>query len=180
MTVYIALFRGINVGGNNKLPMADLVNILEELGAQEVKTYIQSGNAVFHFDETNTTELAHRIGVEVEKHKGFTPKVLILTPEEINSAMDENPFPVPEGDASTLHLGFLATEPENVNIEKLTSLQTASEHYCLTPKVFYLYAPDGVGRSKLAAGAEKIIDVDMTDRNWNTVCKISEMVNAEK
>lgn len=176
MYQYIALFRGINVGGNSKLPMAELVAILEAVGAQEVETYIQSGNAVFRSAETDTVELANKIGTEIVKRKGFTCKVLILTPEELDRAMDENPFPVPEGDGSTLHLGFLAIEPENVSIEKLASLKTESEHYCLTPKVFYLYAPDGVGKSRLAAGAEKIIGVDMTDRNWNTVCKLKEII----
>lgn len=176
MELYIALFRGINVGGNSKLPMAELVAILEGVGAQDVKTYIQSGNAVFRSAETDTVELANRIGVAVEKRNGFAPKVLILTPEELDRAMDENPFPVTEGDGSTLHLGFLAAEPENVSFEKLASLKTESEHYCLTPKVFYLYAPDGVGKSRLAAGAEKIIGVNMTDRNWNTVCKLKEMI----
>ncbi|MBA4384385.1 MAG: hypothetical protein C0410_06590 [Anaerolinea sp.] len=176
MHQYIALFRGINVGGNHKLPMTELVEILEGLGAQEVETYIQSGNAIFKSAEMDSVELGNKIGAEIDKSRGFTPKVLILTPEELDRALDENPFPVPEGDESTLHLGFLAAEPEEVNIEKLTSLKTESEHYCLTPKVFYLYAPDGVGKSRLAAGAEKIIGVDITDRNWNMVCKISEMV----
>lgn len=175
MEKMIALFRGINVGGNSKLPMAELVEILEGLGAIEVKTYIQSGNAVFRFDETDTKKMSHLIELEIQKRCGFAPKVLLLTLEDLESVMDENPFPAPVGDASTLHLGFLAAEPENVNIEKLTSLKAEREHYCLTPKVFYLYAPDGVGKSRLAAGAEKIIGVDMTDRNWNTVCKIHEL-----
>ena len=176
MITYIALFRGINVGGHSKLPMADLVKILEGLGAQKVKTYIQSGNAVFQYRETDAVELAEAISFEVNKKCGFAPKVLLLTAEDLDRVMDENPFPAPEGEASTLHLGFLAAEPENVNFEKLTALQAKSEHYCLTSKVFYLYAPDGVGKSRLAARAEKIIGVDMTDRNWNTVCKLKEMV----
>jgi uncharacterized protein (DUF1697 family) len=176
MKPYIALFRGINVGGHNKLPMSDLVDILAGIGAQDVKTYIQSGNIVFQSQEVDTVELANVISLEVEKKCGFTPRVLVLTVEDLDMAMDENPFPVPEGDGSTLHLGFLAEEPENVNLEKLTALKGESEHYCLTPKVFYLYAPDGVGKSRLAAAAEKIIGVEMTDRNWNTVCKINELV----
>lgn len=180
MRTYIALFRGINVGGHSKLPMADLVEILEGLGAKEVRTYIQSGNAVFRSGELDTVEFAQAIGLEVNKKCGFTPKILLLTAEDLDRAMDENPFPEPEGDASTLHLGFLAEEPENVNLEKLTSLKVESEHYCLTPKVFYLYAPDGVGKSRLAAGAEKIIGVDMTDRNWNTVCKLKEMIEDQR
>lgn len=176
MKTYITLFRGINVGGHNKLPMTDLGDILTGIGAQNVKTYIQSGNAVFQFKESDVKELANAISLAVEAKCGFVPKVLILTVEDLDRAMDENPFPVPDGEGSTLHLGFLDEEPENVDIEKLTSLQTVNEHYSLTPQVFYLYAPDGVGRSKLAAGAEKIISVEMTDRNWNTVCKLREMV----
>lgn len=179
MITYIALFRGINVGGHSKLPMADLVGILERLGAQDVRTYIQSGNAVFQYKEVDTTEFAKAISLEVDKTCGFAPKVLLLTADDLDRAMDENPFPAPEGDASTLHLGFLVAKPENVNFERLTALQAGSEHYCLTPKVFYLYAPDGVGKSRLAAGAEKIIGVDMTDRNWNTVCKLKEMVEKQ-
>jgi uncharacterized protein (DUF1697 family) len=176
MDIYAALLRGINVGGHNKLPMLTLIKILEGLGAQSVKTYIQSGNVVFQCKEVDTIEFANAISLEIEKKCGFAPKVLLLTADDLDNAIDENPFPVPEGDASALHLGFLAAEPENVNIEKLTSLKTESEHYCLTPKVFYLYAPDGVGKSRLAAAAEKIIGVDVTDRNWNTVCKLREML----
>jgi len=177
MTAYIALLRGINVGGKNILPMADLVKILEGLGAQKVSTYIQSGNVVFHHQEVNSDEYSSVISNEIEKQFGFAPKVLLLTEEEFDRAMDENPFPVTDENGNTLHLGFLASEPENVSIEKLSALKTESEHYCLTPKVFYLYAPDGVGKSRLAAAAEKIIDVDMTDRNWNTVCKIKELIS---
>ncbi len=176
MKAYIALLRGINVGGKNKLPMDVLVKTLEGLGAQSVKTYIQSGNVVFQYNEVDTIEFSITISLEIEKKCGFAPKVLLLTADELENAIDENPFPVPDAEPSTLHLGFLAAEPENVNIEKLTSLKTESEHYCLTPKVFYLYAPDGVGKSRLAATAEKIIGVDMTDRNWNTVCKLREML----
>lgn len=179
MANVIALFRGINVGGNSKLPMSELTEILEGLGAKDVKTYIQSGNVVFGMEDFDSSELAEKIALEVEKRSGFAPKVLILTAEDLERAIDENPFPVPEGDGSTLHFGFLASEPVDVNIEKITSLKTESEHYCLTPKVFYLYAPEGVGKSRLAAGAEKIIGVDMTDRNWNTVCKICELVTRE-
>ncbi|PKN99324.1 MAG: hypothetical protein CVU42_08720 [Chloroflexi bacterium HGW-Chloroflexi-4] len=179
MITYIALLRGINVGGKNKLPMADLVKILEVLGAQDVKTYIQSGNVVFQVKEVNTDTFSTAISHEIEKQFGFAPKVLLMTEEEFDRAMDENPFPVPDKDGNTLHLGFLATEPENVDILELSALKTESEHYCLTPKVFYLFAPDGVGKSRLTAAAEKIIGVEMTDRNWNTVCKLKEMVEKQ-
>jgi uncharacterized protein (DUF1697 family) len=165
------------VGGNSILPMEDLADILADLGGQSVKTYIQSGNAVYRYEAGDVSELSTQITIEVERRRGFSPKVLILTPAELDQAMTENPFPEAEADPSCLHLGFLAASPTGVNFEKLESLRTANEQFRQLHNVFYLYAPDGVGKSKLAAGAEKILGVDMADRNWRTVCKIREMVN---
>jgi uncharacterized protein (DUF1697 family) len=141
MDTYIALFRGINVGGKNLLPMNELVVLLEDIGARNIKTYIQSGNAI----------------------------------DEIEQAMAENPFPEAETDPSSLHLGFLAFTPKSPDLKKLDGLKKESESFHLTERVFYLHAPEGVGRSKLAAATEKLLGVPMTDRNWRTVCKIREM-----
>ena len=141
MDTYIALFRGINVGGKNLLPMNELVVLLEDIGARNIKTYIQSGNAI----------------------------------DEIEQAMEENPFPEAETDPSSLHLGFLAFTPKSPDLKKLDGLKKESERFHLTERVFYLHAPEGVGKSKLAASTEKLLGVPMTDRNWRTVCKIREM-----
>jgi uncharacterized protein (DUF1697 family) len=173
--IFIALFRGINVGGNSTLPMVDLVEILEGLGADNVKTYIQSGNAVFTLDENEISRFAEKISSEVKKRRGFAPKVLVLTSAELEQVMVENPFPDAEADPGSLHVGFLAEPPKNVNLEKLESLKAESEQFQLTQKAFYLYAPDGMGRSRLAAAVEKTLGVEITDRNWRTVCKIREM-----
>ena len=75
----------------------------------------------------------------------------------------------------SLHAGFLAFAPEKPNLKALESLKSPSERFQLIDKVFYLHAPDGVGRSKLAANVERLLGVSMTDRNWRTVCKIWEM-----
>jgi len=74
-----------------------------------------------------------------------------------------------------LHLGFLASTPKNHDLEKLDSLKKVSERFHLIDNVFYLYAPEGVGRSKLAASIEKLLGVSMTDRNWRTVCKVRDL-----
>ena len=86
-----------------------------------------------------------------------------------------NPFPEAENDPKALHVGFLASAPKNPNLKALESLRKASEQFRLMDNVFYLYAPEGVGRSKLAANTERLLGVSMTDRNWRTVCKIMEM-----
>lgn len=175
MNIYIALFRGINVGGNNVLLMKELVVLLEDMGAKKVRTYIQSGNAVFQSAEKNASQLSKQLAAEIKKRHGFDPNVLLIGLEAINTAMAKNPFPEAEADPSSLHLGFLASTPKNPDLAKLNSLKKASERFYLSDNVFYLHAPEGVGRSRLATSAEKLLGVPMTDRNWRTVCKISEL-----
>ena len=175
MITYIALFRGINVGGNNSLPMKELVAILEALGLQKVKTYIQSGNAVFQTNEKDLSQISRKITAEIKNRRGFEPYILILGLEDLKRSIEENPFPEAESNPSNLHLGFLASRPAPPDLEKLSLLKKENERFQLTDRVFYLHAPEGVGRSKLAASAEKLLGVPMTDRNWRTVCKIMEM-----
>lgn len=175
MKIYIALFRGINVGGKNALPMKELVAILEGLSSRNVKTYIQSGNAVFESKEKDASRLSNRISGEIKKRRGFEPYVLLLELKDLERAIMENPFPEAETDPKALHVGFLASAPGNPNLKRLGSLKRDSERFHLIDNLFYLHAPEGVGRSKLAANAEKLLGVPMTDRNWRTVCKIREI-----
>jgi uncharacterized protein (DUF1697 family) len=179
MKTYTALFRGINVGKTRSLPMKELTQMLEVLGCINVKTYIQSGNVVFQY-QGEEKSLADRISSEVKKKRGFEPQILLLTADDIQKAMKANPFPEAESEPSTLHLGFLASVPANPDLKKIESLKTESERFMLKGSVFYLHAPDGIGRSKLAASSEKLLGVPMTDRNWRTVCKINDMVNELK
>ena len=180
MKTYIALFRGINVGGKNTLPMKELVVMLEDLGARKVKTYIQSGNAVFVCQEKETSQLAHQIRVEIKKRRGFDPYVLLLGLEDIEKAIRQNPFPEAESNPTALHAGFLAATPDCPDMKTLESLKSDSERFRLIGRVFYLHAPDGVGRSKLAANAERLLGVPMTDRNWRTVSTIQKMAQELK
>ena len=127
MKTYIALFRGINVGGKNVLPMKELVALLEDLDCRKVKTYIQSGNAVFEIKGKDVSRLSNKISVEFKKHRGFEPYVLLSGLEEIEKAITENPFPEAETDPKALHLGFLASAPENPDLKTLESLKKDSE-----------------------------------------------------
>lgn len=177
MTTYIALLRGINVGGRNKLPMKELIEILENLGCRNVKTYIQSGNVAFEKDKINLKSFSEKISVAIEMGKGFTPKILLLTLDEMRKAIAENPFPEAVEEPKALHFGFLASVPSEPDIEKLEGYKKESEQFILKDKVFYLYAPEGVGRSRLAANSERALGVSMTDRNYRTVSKIIELIN---
>ena len=172
MKTYVALFRGINVGGNNVLPMKTLVALLENIGSKNVKTYIQSGNAVFEHEEENASLLSSKIRTTIKKSHGFEPQLLLLELEDIERAVRSNPFPEAESEPKTLHLYFLASMPNNPDLGALESIKGDGERFALKDSVFYLHAPEGIGRSKLAANTEKVLGVAATGRNWRTVCKV--------
>lgn len=175
MKTYIALFRGINVGGNNMLSMKDLAALLEKLDAHNVKTYIQSGNVVFQHESERAAELSSRISAAIKESHGFEPRVLLLDLVEMENAVASNPFSEAEVEPKTLHLFFLADPPQNPDLKTLDTIKQDNEQFKLIDKVFYLHAPDGIGRSKLAERAEKALGVAATARNWRTVCKIMAM-----
>ena len=175
MSTWIVLLRGINVGGKNILPMNGLVRDLQSLNLENVKTYIQSGNAVFRSSRKVSATLGAKIATKIENRHGFRPRVLILSADQLEDAIESNPFPDAEAEPKTLHLFFLAWAPAAPDIESLTEAKSPSERFHLTDHVFYLHAPDGIGRSKLAANAEKFLGVAITARNWRTVQKLWEM-----
>jgi uncharacterized protein (DUF1697 family) len=176
MKTWIALFRGINVGGNNILPMAELRNDLESLKLTNVRTYIQSGNVVFDSTAKTTSSLTKKIGVRIEKQHGFRPHLILLDREGLLAAIESNPFPLAVSNPKTLHFGFLAEPATNPDIKVINNAKSSTERYKLTDRVFYLHAPDGIGRSKLAANAGKYLGVVMTARNYRTVDKLWSMV----
>jgi uncharacterized protein (DUF1697 family) len=176
MTTWMALFRGMNVGGNNILPMAELRSDLASLGLTNVRTYIQSGNVVFDATAKTATSLIKHIGGCIERQHGFRPHLLILDGNTLQAAITANPFPKAVSAPKTLHFFFLAEPATDPDIEALDRAKAPTEHYTLTDRVFYLHAPDGIGRSKLAANAEKYLGVVTTARNYRTVDKLSSMV----
>lgn len=176
MTRYIALFRGINVGGNNKLPMKELVAVLEELGLKGIRTYIQSGNVIFLSQKDGAQKLAAAITAAIAKSHGLAPKVLLRDAEQLRSAIKANPFPDAEADGKTLHFNFLECMPPAPDIPRMEELRSATERFQLKGDVLYLHAPDGIGRSRLVANLERLLGVAMTGRNWNTVRKLMDMV----
>jgi uncharacterized protein (DUF1697 family) len=175
MKTWVALFRGINVGGKNILPMKDLVTTLENVGAQDVETYVQSGNAVFRSKEMDASLLSDRIRAAIKERHGFEPLVLLLGSEEVERVVRSNPFPEAESEPKTLHVYFLASSPKSPDLGAFEGIKGDRERFVLKDGTFYLHAPDGIGRSKLAANAERLLGVPVTARNWRTVRKVLEM-----
>lgn len=179
MQIYIAFLRGINVGGSGMLRMKDLVSLLEELGFRSIKTYIQSGNAVFRYDAgAQASFLSGRISAGIKDRFGFEPQVLVMTLEELRQAAESNPFPGVQREPKTLHVGFLETAPTDPDLEAMAHLKTTGERFVLLERTFYLHAPGGVGKSKLAAKAERLLGVPMTLRNWRTLSKVIELAES--
>jgi uncharacterized protein (DUF1697 family) len=174
-STYIVLFRGINVGGKNVIKMKDLVTICEGFGASHVKTYIQSGNLVFQYPETLLSVLENIIGDAVFAVVGFRPAVMVFSPDMMADVMAHNSFPEAVETPQLLQLYFLAESQVlgEQQLAVLTSLAVSSERFALIDRCFYLHAPEGIGRSKLAAKVEKVLGVPMTCRNWRTVTKIA-------
>jgi uncharacterized protein (DUF1697 family) len=177
MNTYIALLRGI--GGKNTLPMKGLVELMEGMGLRNVRTYIQSGNAIFQSERMGPSELSEGIRTAIENRYGFAPQVIVLTPDELSEAVASNPFREAESAPKTLHLTFLASTPKNPDLIGLERIRKANEQFTLKGKVFYFHAPDGVGKSRLFARIEKLLGAVGTARNWRSVCKIKEMVDQE-
>jgi uncharacterized protein (DUF1697 family) len=172
MKTFIALFRGINVGGRNKLPMKELTPLLEQHDCKNVITYIQTGNVIFQRESApdNFSSL-------VETHFGFKPSVMILTKDEYLQAVTNNPFPTFSG--KEVHFYFCKGLP-SPDVDKINTVKAASENYRIIENVFYLHAPDGIGRSKLITNIEKCLGVAATGRNLNTVSKLVTLLDIEK
>jgi len=151
--------------------MKELVELMEADGFSDVKTYIQSGNVVFRCPRKPKDE----IGRLIERRFGFKPEVFVLSGDDLAKAMRNNPYKT--GAGNVVHFFFCDREPKAVDPEFLESLKVESERYKLVGKVFYLHAPEGIGRSKLATNMGKaFVGVTMTARNLNTVNKLAEMI----
>lgn len=175
MRTYIALFRGINVGGNNILPMKSLSAFLVRAGLENVRTYIQSGNAVFRSDAASVPNLVNEIQVAIKTQFGFEPRLLLLTIKEFEQAIESNLFPDVVSDPKSLHLFFLSQLPSEPAVENLQNHAAELEQIRQIDRVLYLHAPSGIGKSKLAARIEKTVGVPVTARNWRTVSKLYEL-----
>lgn len=179
MQTWIALFRGINVGGRNKMTMASLATTLESAGCRSVRTYIQSGNVVFASSSRSKPNLTQRLGDAIEGAFDFRPNILLLTDTDFLDAIANNPFSGAIHEPKTLHFFFLESKPEHPDVDGIGKLAILSERFQLVDSVFYLHAPDGFGRSKLAAGVERKLGVPTTARNYTTIASLSDMLDAD-
>ena len=181
MIRYAALLRGVNVGGNAKIAMADLRSVLTGLGHQDVKTLRQSGNAVFLGSATwAAPALAGRIEEALATRLDLKTRVLLLTHEQLSAVIEANPFPSAESEPSKHLVQFLyepLTAASRARIAEFDAGTFAPEEFRVGADVIYFRFPDGMGRSKIAVafGRQVTAKMVMTGRNWNTVRKLHDL-----
>ncbi|MGW6023590.1 DUF1697 domain-containing protein [Streptomyces sp. NPDC055099] len=180
MTVkaYAALLRGINVGGSRKLPMAELRTLLTGLGFGDVRTHLQSGNAVFTSEDSDEDALAARVGEAIQGHFGFDVSVLVRDGAYLKAVADACPFPAASLEGKQLHVTYFSEPVDTARLDSIDQTAFLPEEFRLGDRALYLYAPDGLGRSKLGEVLSRpalFKGVIATSRNWNTVTKLVEL-----
>jgi uncharacterized protein (DUF1697 family) len=175
---FAAFLRGINVGGKNSIPMAELKPALSALGFEDVVTYIQSGNVVFRSPSRAAGDVAADVERQIAQVFGVDVAVLVRTPAQLRKIAADNPFLGKGADLSKLHVVFLDARPGKDAIAKLDPDRSPPDAFSVRGREIYLRLPKGAGRSKLTIDwFERALSVRATARNWKTLGKLIELTS---
>jgi uncharacterized protein (DUF1697 family) len=176
MPRYVALLRGVNVGGKGRMAMADLRACVERIGHEDVATHIQTGNVLFRTPVRSAERVATAMEDAVEADLGFRTAVMIRTAAQLTAALDERPFP--DADPAALHIAFLRETPAAARATALVAPDGPDEVAVIGREV-HLHYPGGMGRSKLTgASIEKALGVPATARRRSVVEKLRDLLEA--
>ena len=178
MPAYVAMLRGVNVGGN-PLKMPWLREACEEIGLHEVRTYLQSGNVVFA-SPLGAAKLAAMLKQKIDEQTRLPVPVIIRSATQMADIVAQNPFLKRKGiDATKLHVTFLSDTPKHSDSERLDKLAGTRDEYRFARREIYLHCPINYGETKLSNTAiERALGVGATTRNWTTVTTLAEMLAA--
>ncbi len=174
MTTRIALLRGINVGRNKRIAMADLRAMLELLGYKDVRTHLQSGNALFAAGKGKDATLEQEISAAIKATFGMEVAVLVRSAAELASVVDSNPFVAQGAASSELLATFVATAPPEAKIAAVDRDACAPDEFAVGDRVIYLRLRNGVMGSRLP-DFDKVLGIRTTTRNWNTTTRLRDM-----
>ena len=173
---HVALLRGINVGGKNKLPMRELVTIFEAAKCTDVRTYIQSGNVVFRAPATLAKRLPVQLADAIDKRFRFRVPVVLRTARELRAVADHNPFLRGGSEPSALHVAFLADRPPAAAVRRLDPERSPPDRFAVRGREIYLCCPNGMARTKLTNQyLDATLATTSTVRNWRTVLELVAM-----
>ena len=171
MKTFIALLRGVNVGGHKKIPMAELRELLTKVGLKHVQTYIQSGNVVFQSSEENIEKLEIKIHDAINKHFEFKVPVSVKTPEGLQRIFDDCPFP--EEKKVNSYFTVLYTVPDKNLVEGVSQISYPNEEFIITEWCIYFYCSVGYGNAKFNSNFfERKLKTTATARNYKTIVKL--------
>ncbi|OPA78342.1 cytoplasmic protein [Paenibacillus selenitireducens] len=177
MTIYIALLRGINVSGHNKIKMTDLKNICENMGLTHVKTYIQSGNVLFKSGDEPKV-LRQRIEEGIQSAFGISITVVIRTADEVERIIADCPYAgVPLEKGHSIHVSCLTEAPPQKVVDLLANSERNRDEYHIHGCEIYFLFRQSISDSKLAKNLQKLGNT-ATTRNWNTMNKLDELAKA--
>ena len=180
MPEFVCLLRGINVGGNNVIKMADLKSTFAEIGCTNVVTYIQSGNVIFSSRQKSQASIAKKISKQIKSEYGFDVPVFVCSRDEYLVVLSEHPFEKAASDIKHLHVTFLHAPPSGDAIRLLSEKAEDfgdEDEYFLVGQSLYHHCPFGYAKTKFTNGfMEKTLGVRATTRNWNTVQKIGALL----
>jgi uncharacterized protein (DUF1697 family) len=175
MNTFIALYRGINVGGHHPVKMDSLRALHAGLGHEAAESYIQSGNLVFRANDT-TVGITRAVSAAFATEFGFAATLLVRTAAEWSMFVAENPYAkAAAADPTKVHAAICDGVPNKKSLAALLEKTGGPEAFAVNKGILYLHAPDGVGRSKFAAGLERACGVPATLRNWRTMEALQEM-----
>jgi len=173
---HVALLRGINVGGKNKLPMATLAEMFRREGASDVSTFIQSGNVVFTAPARLAATVGARIEQRIAKELELRVPVVLRSSAELAAVVARNPFLAARADEDELHVMFLAATPTAAQARALDPTRSPGDELALVGRDLYLRLPNGMARTKLTnAWVDKVLATVGTARNWRTVRTLAEL-----
>lgn len=178
MTTYISILRGINVSGHKLIKMEALRKMYSDLGFSDVRSYIQSGNIIFSYKNSETDSLEKKISKKINDTFGFDVPVLVKEISEFKKILNNNPFLKYKKteDISKLHVTFLSAEPLKENTEKIKDGDYGPDEFAVAGDIIYLFIPDKYGNTKLSnTFFEKKLNVSATTRNWKTVNELAKM-----
>jgi len=173
-TTWVALIRGINLGRNKRVPMAGLRDLLADQGFTDVRTHLQSGNAIFASEKGRAGDFEARIAAAIEGMFGFDVKVLVRSAAELAAVVDANPFPAQGADPKELHVTFLAADPAKKAVDALDPGEYAPDEYAFGDRAIYVRLVNGIMGSRLPDW-ERTLAVTATTRNWNTTTRLREL-----
>lgn len=174
----VALLRGINLAGRNRLPMEDLARMFETVGCSQVQTYIQSGNVVFSAAPRLLIQLPELISDAIHDQFGYTVPVVTRTAEEVSEIVGANPFLDRGAEPKTLHVAFLADLPKPESVGQLDPDRSIPDEFIVRGREIFLHLPNGVARTKLTnAYFDKKLSTTSTLRNWKTTLKLADLAN---